>query len=802
MFKWNLRSAWKNISRHQVSTGINILGLSIGMAAALFIFLWVQNELHYDSYHKDSDRIFRIKNFLTVDKGTVWVWENSPLRLGMKARTDIADIEAVAHFRPMVFDAPFVKVKDEVIKETQAAAVDSNWFDFFDYKVLSGNLEGFKKQPFSVVLTESNAKKYFGSTDPVGKMLQIDTARYMVQAVVADNPTNTSFRFELMLSTAARLLHPGTLNNDMSWGNFNYNTYVKLHDPKKAPAVAALLEKIVADARQSDNLKISLLPLKDLRFENDLQQSSMDHGNRKAVGIFAFLGIILLFIACINYVNLTTARATLRAREVSIKKIVGAGRGQLIFQFILESVLISCIALLLSILFVKLGLPVFNAFVDRKFSLFEGNASIWLITAAVLFSTILLTSFYPALLLSSFKPIAAFRGVNALKIRDTTLRRALVVVQFTISIVLIVGTIVVYQQLRFINTQQTGYDKAQVFSFSIPYKLTRGMTDEKQRSLTDAIKQELTRSSAIGRVTHINQESVIDATGFSSGDGNDWDGRDPDFRPAISFMDVDSSFHQLLNLDLAEGRWLQPANAGDAHNVVLNETAIREFNIRKPVIGQRFTSQGDTGVIVGVVKDFYYKSFHEKIGPVVIRNISYVGRNFLVQALPGKNKEALATAEKIWAKFFPATPLETRFLDDEFEKLYRLDIKMAQLIWTFSGIAIFLSCLGLFGLAAFTAQRRTKEIGIRKVLGASVPAIVRLLSKEFLGLVIISVVIASPIAWWAMHKWLEEFVYRIDISLLYFIAAGILALTVALLTISVHALRAAVSNPVETLRAE
>src|SRR5574343_346670 len=346
------------------------------------------------------------------------------------------------------------------------------------------------------------------------------------------------------------------------------------------------------------------------------------------------------------------------------------------------------------------------------------------------------------------------------------------------------------------SSQHTAYDKSQVFSFSIPYKLTRGMNDEQQRSLTEAFKQELTRSAVIKQVSHLNQESVINATGFSSGDGNDWDGRDPDFRPAISFMDVDSSFHHLLQLELVEGQWLNPDNSADQHNSVLNETAVREFNIRKPVIGQRFTSQGDTGVIVGVVKDFYYKSFHEKIGPVVIRNIQYVARNYLVETLPGKNKEALAAAEKIWAGFFPSAPFSPNFLDAEFAKLYQQDIKMAQLIWTFSGIAIFLSCLGLFGLAAFTAQRRTKEIGIRKVLGASVPAIVRLLSKEFIWLVLISLIIAVPIAWWTMQKWLEEFVYRIDISPFYFGWAGVLAVAVALLTISVHALRAAVSNPV------
>ena len=318
----------------------------------------------------------------------------------------------------------------------------------------------------------------------------------------------------------------------------------------------------------------------------------------------------------------------------------------------------------------------------------------------------------------------------------------------------------------------------------------------------NSIKQELLNRPVVSEVSTMNQGSVIDMQGFSSGASNDWDGRDKDFMPAIGFFYTDASFKKMLNLEMIEGRWYEPGNNADKHNAVLNETAIREFNIRKPVIGQRFVSQGDTGVIIGVVKDFYYKSFHEKVGPVVIRNVNQGSGTFLIKSAPGKIMEAQKAAKDVWNKFFASEPFVYKFLDEEFEKLYRADHKAAILVWLFSGLAIFLSCLGLFALAAFTAERRTKEIGVRKVLGASVTGIVSLLSKEFIMLVVISLLIASPVAWWAFTKWLQDFAYRIDISFIFFIAAGIIILIIALATVSVHAIKAAISNPIKSLRTE
>ncbi|HMI78647.1 MAG TPA: FtsX-like permease family protein, partial [Ferruginibacter sp.] len=548
--------------------------------------------------------------------------------------------------------------------------------------------------------------------------------------------------------------------------------------------------------------QVGLIGLQDLRFENDLQQSVMEHSDKQVTYIFAALGILLLLIACINYVNLTTARAMLRAKEVSIKKIVGAEKRQLFIQFITESVMISLLALLVTLCITQLALPLFNQFTEKNFTLSFTSPGLWLVIGGTLLVTILLTSIYPAVLLSSFKPLSVFRGVNILKVKNASLRKGLVIVQFSISIVLIVGTIVMYRQLQFINRQNTAYDRSQLMSFFIPYKILGKYEKDMRPQLTESVKKELVSETSIEDVSVLNQGSVINMDGFSSGDSNDWDGREKDFTPAIAFFYADTSFKKILNLEMKEGRWYETGNVSDKHNSILNETAVREFNIHKPVIGQRFVSQGDTGVIIGVVKDFYYKSLHEKIGPVVIRIENEYSSNFLVKTAPGKIIAATESAEKVWKKFFPAEPFSYKFLNEEFDKLYHADRKVSVLIWIFSGIAIFISCLGLFGLAAFTAERRVKEIGIRKILGAGIPNIVSLLSREFVYMVLLSMVIAFPVAWLAMNKWLQNFAYKINIAWWIFLVAAVIALAIALLTISYQAIKAAIANPVKSLRTE
>jgi len=802
MLKHYLKIAWQSMLHQRLNSVINISGLSIGMAASLLIFMWVSNELSFDKFHNDSATIYRLKNYISIDKKSTWVWENSPYLLGNEVQKKLPEVLAVTRLRPMAWENVHFNIKGEFIQENGCAYIDSAWFSVFKYDFIQGSASDFNRHPYSMVLTESKAKKYFGNEDPLGKTIRIDTLDYEIRGVIRDIPPYSSFQFDVLIPLAARRNNADNIKNDDSWGNFNYMTFVKLNPIVSARNLPAKITTILSENKKSDNIKTDLIPLADIHFENDLQSSVLDHGNKNVVFIFAILGVLLLVIAGINYVNLATARASLRVKEVSIKKISGAGRGQLFMQFVLESVMVSVISLFITLLIVKLVLPSFNEFIGKSFSLSINDRLIWLIIGGTLLASVFLTSIYPAILLSSFKPIAIFRGLNALKVKDGALRKGLVVVQFTIATVLIIGTIVIFRQLKFINQQNTAYDKSQILSFNIPFKLLSKYKGDGRTQLVNSIKQELLSRSMISEVSVMNQSSIIDMKGFSSGSSNDWDGRDKDFMPSIGFFYSDTDFKKMLNLEMAEGRWYEPGNKGDEHNSILNETAVREFNIRKPVIGQRFVSQGDTGVIIGVVKDFYYKSLHEKIGPAVIKNVNDYNSTFLLKSSPGKISEAQKAAKDVWNKFFSSEPFVYKFLDEEFEKLYRADHKTASLVWLFSGIAILLSCLGLFGLAAFTAERRTREIGVRKVLGASVSGIVSLLSKEFVLLVIISLVIASPLAWWALNKWLEDFSYHIDISVTFFIAAGIITLMVALATVSIHAIKAAIANPIKSLRTE
>ncbi len=802
MVKHYFKTAWRNLFRQRANSLINIAGLSIGMAAAILIFLWVKNEFGFDNYHKDSGNIYRVKNFLTVNKNDTWVWENSPFLLGENAKQQIPEVLEVCRIRPFGYGAQYFNIKGQFYQEDACAYIDSSWFNVFSYKFIAGSASAFNDHPFSILMTETKAKKYFGNENPIGRVIRIDTVDYQVQGVLADNPVNSSFQFDVFIPLSARFANPKNKANDESWGNFNYLTFLKLTPTANPTKIATSLKGIIAKQREQDNLKISLLPLQDLRFENDLQNSIMQHSDIKVVYIFAVLGILLLLIACINYVNLTTARATLRAKEVSIRKIIGAGKKQLFIQFITESVLISFLSLITTILIVQLTLPLFNRFTERTFALSFTAPDLWMLAGSTLLVTVLLTSIYPAVLLSSFKPLAIFRGINVLQLKDGTLRKGLVVVQFTISIVLIIGTIVIYSQLQFINKEHTGYNRSQLLTVSIPYKIWGKYKEEQRMGLTASFKKELLSQSNIADVSLMNSESVINNESSSSGNSTDWDGRAEDFTPTITFIRVDTSFKNIVNLQIKEGRWYQTGNPADQHNSILNETAVREFNIPEPVIGQRFVSQGDTGVIIGVAADFYYKSLHEKIGPVVIRTMDENNTTFLIKTAPGKIKEAEQAVEAVWKKFYPSEPFAASFVDEEFEKLYRADNKTSILIWSFSIIAIFISCLGLFGLAAFTAERRNKEIGIRKILGANITNIVTLLSREFVYMVLFSMAIAFPVAWLAMNKWLENFAYRINIAWWIFLIAAIIALAVAIITVSFQAIKAAVANPVKSLRTE
>jgi predicted permease len=795
MLKNYFRSALRNLWKNRSVNWINIIGLSAGMTSAVLIFLWVQNEMTYDAYHPQADRIYRTTAHITSAN---WTWASSPLPLGPALQQSIPEVERTSTIE---FEGSLsFYIRGEFFPEKNGAYVDKHWFDLFHYDFIAGNAASFFQQPCSLLLTESKAKKYFGNNNPIGRTIRIDTLDYRVQAVVKDNPANSSFQMDFLIPLDALLSNPQRRKNDMTWNNFNGQTFLKLHPGADLKKVAAKMTAIMANNKQNGAV-MELEPLKEMHFETGLtSEGSIVHANRKTVYIFSILGIFLLVIACINYVNLTTARASLRAKEVSIRKIVGAGKDSLFIQFILESLLISALSVIVTLLLIRLSLPFFKELTGKNFTNPLASAAMWKIIGITLLTATILNGIYPAILLSSFQPLNVFKGASILKIKDVWFRKSLVIVQFSFSVILIVCTIVVQRQLNYIETTNPGYDRSQLFTFRLPWTLFRGQTDDQKNATLNDIKQELlSRTSIVGAT--VASQSIVKLSSSNSGSA-DWDGHDTSFRPTVYQLSADEDYKKVFHIELAQGRWFQPDNPMDQHNFIVNETIAREFNIRKPIIGQRFSFQSDTGKIIGIVKDFHFASLHDKIAPLVMFNRPTWRTSFFVKTQPGKTTEALAVAKTLFQRYNPGKPFEYTFLDEEFDQLYKADAKLSTLILIFSIIAILISALGLFGLSAFTAEQRTKEIGIRKVLGATAAGIVTLLSKDFLLLVLVSIGIATPVAAWAMYKWLQDFAYHIPLQLSIFALAGTLAILIALATISFQSVKAAITNPINSLRTE
>jgi putative ABC transport system permease protein len=783
-----LLTAWRSLRKNSGVSLINIFGLSAGMTAAVLIFLWVNNETSFDRDHPDSGHIYRITSHIGSVK---WTWETAPLFLAEPIRTRIPEVSAVACLNPAY--PPTVHIGTELFTEKHLAYVDSAWFSLFHYDFVRGNPSGFFSHRFNMLLTQSKARSYFGDQDPVGRTIRIDSITYRVAAIVKDNPANSSFRFDMLIPTDAWLSDADHRKYDYEKGNFSYQIFLKLRPDAQPAKVAAALTGLLRDGDKKDQNEITLTALKDIHFETDLTfpSDAIEHVNRKTVDIFTILGIFILLIACINYVNLSTASSSTRAKEVGVRKIIGASRGSLFAQFTLETFLVSVASLLITVLLVATLLPWFRQLTGRDYLNPFGSAATWSIFGLTLWIATILNSIYPALVLSSFRPLNVLKGITLLRFKDVSLRRGLVVLQFTFSIVLIAGTIIIQRQLNFIQHVDPGYNRSQVFEFSMSWR---------QGNLAPGILHDLQAVNSIADVTTAN-ESIVNMQSSNGGD-YDWDGRDTGFRPTLFQFAADEDFARVMDLHLQQGRWFDRTRPEDKHNFILNETAVREFSIHKPVIGQKFRFHSDTGQIIGIVKDFHFASLHEKIRPFIFHRPTGVHTTFYIKTQPRKTPAALAAARAIWQRNITDAPFDYHFLDDEFNNLYKADATISTLILLFSVIAILISCLGLVGLAAFTAQRRIREIGIRKVLGATMSNIITLLSWEFMRLVLIAVLIATPIAWWAANLWLRDFAYHIPLTGWTFALAGAIAIGIALLTIGSQSVKAASANPAKNLRTD
>jgi putative ABC transport system permease protein len=660
MIKNYLKIAWRSLLKNKTTSFINITGLSVGMAAAVLIMLWVQNELNFDNYHNDADKIYRLTTHIPE---TGWTWESTPLRMAETAKKEIPEIERATKL--FVNNMPIFNINGHAFFQKKCAYVDNEWFNVFHFDFIEGGNTAFNQNPFSIILTEKEAKKYFNNHVAVGATIRIDSINYQVSGVVADAPSNSSFQYDAFIPIAALLSNPQQRENDEQWNNYNYLTFIKL-SPQSTPvmpmassrnSVTVVSQKLtnIMQRSKEEGAKISLTPLLDMHFETGLQESSFVQGNRNAVYIFSIIAFLLLLIACINYVNLATAKASLRAKEVSVRKIIGANRSHLFYQFITEYVLISVLALSATLLLIQISLPIFNMMTDKQFIVPLTSVKMWQIIGFTLFAALLLNSIYPAILLSSFQPLNVFRGITVLKVKDAFLRKGLVVLQFSFSVMLIACTFIIYRQMQFIQQTNVGYNRAQVLSFPLPPNVGR----KEKEALIENIKQELLTQSSIESVTAANQPLVN--VGSVCSQCADWDGRATDFNPKLAQLSTDADFFKTMQPQMLEGRWFQKEITTDKHNVILNETATKELNIKQPIIGQRFIFKGDTGQIVGVVKDFKYKNMREKSGSVVIFNNSLWHRFLMVRIAP-KNITAGVPPLKILGKNTLQTcPLNTLF---------------------------------------------------------------------------------------------------------------------------------------------
>lgn len=791
MIRNYLKTALRNLWKHRAFSFINIMGLTVGMTACFLIFLYVQFELSYDAFNTKADRIYRvvtdIKTPSEVIKASGPAWAVPP-----NLKEEFPEIEA---FVRISNNSLLVRKGDIKFQEENAAFADSAFFQVFDIKLLQGNPRKALTDQMSVVLSQTTAKKYFGNSNPVGQTLLLtgDGIPATVTGLMQDMPENSQVKAGMLVSMTTRTIRFNP-DLDKQWGSYGSVAYLLLKPGTNAKALQAkfpaFIEKRNGKQEKESQMYATLLlePLSDVY----LYSTRDGNGNINNVYIFSIIAVFILLIACINFINLTTARSTERAKEVGIRKVVGAGKAQLTRQFIGESVIISVIACLLTLGLAALLLPVFNQLAGKQVS--AGIFSNWQYLGMLLLAALgigFLAGIYPALVLSAFKPIIVLKGRFATGARGILLRKGLVVAQFSISISLIIGTLVVYRQMNFMRNRDLGFNKEQTLIID-----TNGDPGK------DAFKQALTSLPA---VKSVSLSSSVPGTG-NPGAYSEIENSKGDLQVAnLDLYFVDFDYIKQYDMKIVAGRAFSRDFLTDTTQaMVINETAVKLFGYTSPqqAIGRRFKQWGREGKIIGVIKDFHFRSLQQDIKPLTMR-IEPGGSNLVSVKISTANLPAtLAAIENKWKTTIPNRPYSYTFLDEIFDRQYRAEERFGKLFFNFAVLAIFISCLGLLGLAAYSTLQRTKEIGIRKVMGASVSGIVNLLSKDFLKLVIISFFIAAPAAWYFMNQWIQGFAYRTPIAWWIFVVAGIAALVIALATISFQAIKAAVTSPVKSLRSE
>ena len=785
MFKNYFKIAWRNLFRNKGFSLTNLLGLTIGMTCTILIFLWVKDELGYDRFHANHKNVYQViahRNF----NNQIFTDRNMVLPLAKSLESSSTQIQNAV---VTTYAQPHILTYGESKLKKQGYTVSDHFFEVFSWKFIKGNARTAIPDPYTIVLTESAAKSLFGSADPINKVVKIDNSYdARVTAILADPPGNSSFQFDFINTFNYNGdAEKSAINN---WSNSSWNVFVQT----VPGANMKVLEKNINELKwQHDpgDKKISTyftFPMEKWRLYSDFKDGKNIGGMIDYVKLFTVIAIIILLIACVNFMNLSTARSEKRAKEVGIRKTLGSDKKQLILQFFFESMILAFIAFVLSIVAVYLLMPSFNGLVDKKLTLDLSEPLVWTGAAAIIIFTGIVAGSYPALYLSSFNPVTVLKGTFLTGKTAALPRHVLVVAQFVISILLISATIIVYHQIEHVKDRQLGYDPGNL--------ITIPSSPDTDKSFS-VIKQELLKTGLINSATRTS--SPITAIWWRSG-APDWEGKPADGQLIMTALATDQDFSKTMKIRVLQGKDFS-GTPSDTSSMLLNKAAVEAMALKNP-IGMQLRYR-KTYTVIGVTDNVVMESPYKPVDPMMV---FYNGdRSSTITARISQSdqtKRALETIETIFKKHNPAYPFEYQFVDREFGKKFLTEELISKITNIFAGLAIFICCLGIAGLASFTIEKRIREIGIRKVLGASVQQLLMLISKDFLKLVFIAFIIAVPLTWWLMNNWLEKYAYRVSIGTGLFVAVGVVVLLLTLVVVSLNTLRAAIDNPVKSLRTE
>jgi putative ABC transport system permease protein len=777
--------ALRTFLRHGFYTGINVIGLSSGLACVVLIYLWVADEIHKDEFHQDSKQLYHIISNLKLEDGQIITWANTPGPLADDIREHVPGVEFAS--RTQSANKHIFKYQDKSFYENGLYA-DPDFFNMFDFKIISGSTSPLGLDKSSVAISKSLANKLFGTSDPIGLVINVEQKYDVeVKTVFEDVGPNSSLNFDFILPFEIVRDRSG---QSFNWFNFRYPLYLKLSENSNAEEAAKIINARLPEAKESDGPEIEfyLQPFTDRYLYSKFENGRPVGGRIQYVHLFSMVAIFILLVACINFMNMTTAKGTTRAKEVGVRKVIGAQRASLIKQFIFESLALSALAMTIALAIVYLVLPLFNTLVVKELSLNIFNLENSLSILTIILITGILAGSYPAFFLSAFNPLAVLKGNTGSMLSGSSLRKVLVTFQFSLTVILGASTLIIYQQIEFIRNKNIGYNRNNVLTFPA-YSGIAGAYE--------SFRNEAIQLKGIQLVS-LADNSLVEVTNQNS--SVTWPGRPEKETILFRTVQVDYDFLETMELKLLEGRLFQREFA-DSNNFVVTKSAVEIMGLDIP-IGQKITQGDSEGTIVGVVDDFHSRSVHQAIDPVIFFHQPQHANRVFVRYEGNQTTAVIEQLANLYKKYNPEYPFHFSFLDEDFEKLYNNEKVISTLAFLFTVMTIIISSLGLVGLAAYTIERRKKEVGIRKILGASATTIVSLLSKDFLKLSFMSALIGCPVAYYIMDNFLQEYQYRVELNWSVFMAVALFVIIITMLTISGVALKAALTNPTQTLRSE